>query len=445
MFDKTPRYNLGVVIRETGIKPDTLRAWERRYGLPVPQRTQGGHRLYSEYDIETIKWLIGRQKEGMRISNIVKHWQKMINDGIDPLAELQEEKKQEPVVSEHVSGLILSELREKWIQACLEFDENKADYILTQSFALYPLETVCIEILQFGLSQIGKLWYENKASVQQEHFASSVAVRRLNTLISAAPPPERSEKIITACVPHENHSFVTLLLTLFLRNRGWQVIHLGQNVPYERMRQTIQSVGADLTILVAMTLETASVLPGLVESLSKEKTMLAYGGYIFSQHPSMTEWIDAHFLGDNLAESPMVVETILNGKTKTTFAKQHSQKMSAALTAFSNHQLTIEANVLEDMHLDPSLKQFITNADFHFSKKLITALTYEDFGLLEHEIDLVRALAGSFGFNGKTINNYLRVYYQALIAHLDDHGEPILEWLGHYLDQHAPENPTGNR
>ena len=59
---KTPAYNLKVVVRETGIKPDTLRSWERRYGLPKPQRTPGRHRLYSQYDIEMIKWLMERQK-----------------------------------------------------------------------------------------------------------------------------------------------------------------------------------------------------------------------------------------------------------------------------------------------------------------------------------------------------------------------------------------------
>ncbi len=52
---KTPIFNMKVVVEETGIKPDTLRAWERRYGLPEPNRTQGGHRLYSQYDIDMLK------------------------------------------------------------------------------------------------------------------------------------------------------------------------------------------------------------------------------------------------------------------------------------------------------------------------------------------------------------------------------------------------------
>jgi DNA-binding transcriptional MerR regulator len=54
-LSKKPLFNLSMVLQETGIKADTLRAWERRYQLPAPSRTEGGHRLFSAYDIETIK------------------------------------------------------------------------------------------------------------------------------------------------------------------------------------------------------------------------------------------------------------------------------------------------------------------------------------------------------------------------------------------------------
>ena len=62
------------MLKETGIAADTLRAWERRYGLPKPERTSGGHRLYSQYDIQTIKWLMARQAEGLSISRAVEAW-----------------------------------------------------------------------------------------------------------------------------------------------------------------------------------------------------------------------------------------------------------------------------------------------------------------------------------------------------------------------------------
>src|SRR5512141_2996115 len=88
MVSTTPAYNLKVVLKETGLAADTLRAWERRYGLPVPQRTPGGHRLYSERDIHTIKWLTSRQAEGLSISRAVDLWNEQIASGSDPLAGL---------------------------------------------------------------------------------------------------------------------------------------------------------------------------------------------------------------------------------------------------------------------------------------------------------------------------------------------------------------------
>src|SRR5919112_4416454 len=88
MINTTPSFNLKVVLKETGIAADTLRAWERRYGLPMPQRSAGGHRLYSQRDIETIKWLMKRQEDGLSISRAVDLWNEQVASGTDPLADL---------------------------------------------------------------------------------------------------------------------------------------------------------------------------------------------------------------------------------------------------------------------------------------------------------------------------------------------------------------------
>ena len=87
MYSDKPIYNLKVVLRETGIKADVLRAWERRYGLPMPQRSPGGHRLYSERDIAIIKWLITRQNEGLSISSAVELFREKEVLSQDPLEE----------------------------------------------------------------------------------------------------------------------------------------------------------------------------------------------------------------------------------------------------------------------------------------------------------------------------------------------------------------------
>src|SRR5574338_1215701 len=86
-ISQIPVYNLKAVLKETGIAADTLRAWERRYGLPKPQRTPGGHRLYSEHDIRLIKWLISKQAEGLSISRAVELWRDQSSAGRDPLSD----------------------------------------------------------------------------------------------------------------------------------------------------------------------------------------------------------------------------------------------------------------------------------------------------------------------------------------------------------------------
>src|SRR3954471_24902424 len=66
-----PVFNTKAVAYETGVPADTFRAWERRYGMPRPQRTAGGHRLYSERDIAIIRWLRDRTDAGVNISYAV--------------------------------------------------------------------------------------------------------------------------------------------------------------------------------------------------------------------------------------------------------------------------------------------------------------------------------------------------------------------------------------
>ena len=131
MVSTTPAYNLKVVLNETRLPADTLRAWERRYGLPVPQRTPGGHRLYSERDIHTIKWLMARQVEGLSISRAVDLWNEQIASGSDPLAGLAPSTLVTVQTSTPAATMpaetTLDTLRAQWITACINFNEIGAE------------------------------------------------------------------------------------------------------------------------------------------------------------------------------------------------------------------------------------------------------------------------------------------------------------------------------
>ncbi|MBK7217041.1 MAG: MerR family transcriptional regulator [Candidatus Promineofilum sp.] len=124
MTNRTPTYNPKAVVRETGLKPDTLRAWERRYGVPEPDRSGGGHRLYSQQDINTLKWLLARQREGMSISRAVSLWRSLSEEGARPVprpppgaATMSRRSiayRRPPVEV----GSAIAGLRQAWIDAC---------------------------------------------------------------------------------------------------------------------------------------------------------------------------------------------------------------------------------------------------------------------------------------------------------------------------------------
>ncbi|RME39575.1 MAG: MerR family transcriptional regulator, partial [Thermoflexia bacterium] len=140
-----PVFNLKAVVQETGVSAPTLRAWERRYGLPRPQRTPSGRRLYSRRDIETVRWMAQRVAEGMTIGQAVALWRELEADGQDPLC-VPLLSRPEPFPA----AVDLSRLRQAWVDAVLAFRESAADNVLNQAFALYPPETVCQEILLRG-------------------------------------------------------------------------------------------------------------------------------------------------------------------------------------------------------------------------------------------------------------------------------------------------------
>jgi DNA-binding transcriptional MerR regulator len=88
-----PKYTIKTVCAQTGIQAVTLRAWERRYHLMRPRRTQGNYRLYSDRDVAMLRWLKHRVDEGVAISTAAAELAAMRRRGQlpeQPLAPLPE-------------------------------------------------------------------------------------------------------------------------------------------------------------------------------------------------------------------------------------------------------------------------------------------------------------------------------------------------------------------
>lgn len=429
-ISQAPTYNIKVVLNKTGIAADTLRAWERRYGLPVPQRTQGGHRLYSEYDIETIKWLLARQEEGLSISRAVDFWNEQVASGLDPLAgSVSTAFASSSAIPPAAPDSTIATLRADWIRACQDFDEVAAEQTLNQAFSLFPVEAVCMDLIQKGMAEIGELWYENKLSVQQEHFASSLAMRRIDALLSAAPAPTRKETILVGCPADEWHTFTPLLLSLLLRRRGYRVIYLGANVPASRFTETVKDTKADLVLLVAQQLVSAATLQNTAHALASKEIPVAFGGRIFNLRPSLSDYIPGFFLGNQIGSAVSEIEKIIKSKSLPRAAKNASQTHITAHQAFTSKRTKIEAT-LKEMLQPLGISPADINTGIHFlGDHISAALQLGDMGHVSAEIDWLRMLLESHATHPEQLVYFMDAYSRAVDSHINGQGKPIFEWL----------------
>jgi DNA-binding transcriptional MerR regulator len=425
----TPTFNLKAVVQETGLKPDTLRAWERRYGLPQPQRSEGGHRLYSQRDIDLLKWLVERQQEGLSISRAIDLWHQLEAENIDPLQASGPGVGPPPPPPLPSLGETVIELRRTWISACLEFDEQRAEYILTQAFALYPSEIVCLELLQKGLAYIGEGWYCREITAQQEHFASALANRRLELLISATPAPTRSGRILVGCPPAEEHTFGPLLLTLLLRRQGWEVVYLGANIPLIHLEKTMAVTKPHLVILSAQRLTTAATLFEMARLLYREGIPLAFGGLIFNNIPALRKRIFGHFLGERIDLAPGVVQQFLSSSYQPLAVEEPTAVYQEALSHYRERLALIEAEIWQMMRLATIPHIHTINSHNNLAQNIIAALTLGDMEFIENDITWLEGLLLNTQIPLTQLYDYLNAYTKATKMYLDERGTLIVTWL----------------
>lgn len=296
-YSTTPMYNTKLVVGETGVPADTFRAWERRYGRPHPQRGEGGQRLYSERDIATIRWLRDRTNEGLTISQAVA---------------LLESEAEAPVTADQPRSF--EALQNELLQALLRFDAANADLILSEAFALYSLDAVCVNIMQTTLVAVGEMWHVGNASVAQEHFTSQFLRRKLLALLNIYDVPEGRATVVAACAAGEHHDLGLLLLSLFLVRRHYKVVFLGADVPVEALKQAVDQVHPEIVCISAASPTTGAHARHMARHLLAQHpdTLVFLGGQGVDQQPQDAPAI--HILPGNGLAAVEQISTALTAK-----------------------------------------------------------------------------------------------------------------------------------
>jgi len=229
------KYKMGTIARMTGLSPALLRAWERRHGLLDPERTEGGHRLYTEDDLIVLRQVKRLLDEGRSIGEVavLGRQELLARSG----ASLRPDR---PGGAPTTAGGP-AELLEAIVEAAVDIDHTRLERSLDAAFALVSPEYVVSQVLEPAARRIGELWVEGRCSVAGEHMASSAFILRLQKLLENTNRilGDASPQVVTACFPDELHEVGALVVAYLLTLNGLQVVHLGAALPFEDLERAI--------------------------------------------------------------------------------------------------------------------------------------------------------------------------------------------------------------
>jgi MerR family transcriptional regulator, light-induced transcriptional regulator len=221
------KYSIKDLEKLTGIKAHTIRMWEKRYRFLTPERTMTNIRSYTDKDLRTCINISILNRNGYKISRIVKMSQAEVSEKI-----LE--------ITENVYDFDIQ--IETLIVAMSELDESKFDKILTTSILKLGLENTVTQIIYPFFEKIGVLWQLGNINPGQEHFVSSLIRQKLIIAIDGQfVNPHSDAKLFLLFLPAGEYHEIGLLYAHYLiKKAGFNVIYLSQNVPFEDLSEVGQ-------------------------------------------------------------------------------------------------------------------------------------------------------------------------------------------------------------
>jgi len=273
------RHPMRVVIRRTGLSPDLLRAWEKRYQVVEPRRSEGGQRLYSDADIDRLTLLKRATVLGRNIGQVAD----LAPDALRRLVRDDEEARQPalgaaPTDAATAAGHYLQAA----LRAVERFDARGLEGVLRLAAISLPVATLMEQVIAPLLSQVGARWHQGTLRAAHEHLASVSARRVLYWIASEAGPSDGAPVIVVTTPAGQVHEIGALLAAATAATEGWRVVYLGPDLPAEDIAAAATQTGARAVALsVVFPLDDPAVhaqLRQLTELLGSGVTLMVGGG-----------------------------------------------------------------------------------------------------------------------------------------------------------------------
>jgi DNA-binding transcriptional MerR regulator len=237
-----PLVRIGELSDRVGASPTLLRAWERRYGLLQPVRSEGGFRLYGPEDERRVRSMQALLRAGVSARQAAEAvLSTPTGDMPDPVA---------PPPRIAVDGL--EDERSRLTHALAAFDDAGAHAVLDRLLAAYGTETVISGVILPYLVDLGERWADGSATIAEEHFATNHLRGRLLGL-ARGWDGGRGPRALLACPSGELHDLGLICFGIALRGRGWRITYLGADTPQTTLMDAASRLEPDLIVLAATT------------------------------------------------------------------------------------------------------------------------------------------------------------------------------------------------
>jgi MerR family transcriptional regulator, light-induced transcriptional regulator len=260
-------YTVGRAAKLTGISPDTLRMWQRRYAVVEPTRSKGGYRLYDDPALRRLAAMKSLVDAGWGPGEAARRVVADEARGVDIV----------PVPAATVRGDTAALAR-----VGRDFDGSNLDAVLDDGFALGSFEQVVDSWLMPALAQLGAAWPDGSVSVAGEHFVSAAVARRLAASFDAAGRSVSGPCVVVGLARGCRHELGVLAFAAALRRAGLSVVYVGGDLPPEEWVHTIRVREAVAVVLGVPTPEDVPAVRETVQAVSAahpKVTVYVGGGY----------------------------------------------------------------------------------------------------------------------------------------------------------------------
>lgn len=224
------RYRIHVVSELTGVPAPTLRAWERRHGIPTPARTSSAYRLYSDRDVEMVRRLRDLCASGIAIAEAAKQ----VRATIEPPPPLETDESDPYAMA-----------AQRILDAVTDFNPDSIEREVARAACLGSATVIFERVYAPTLRRVGDLWHQGALSVAQEHLVSGLITDTVRGFVRLLQPSGAARRVLLACFEHEEHVIGMYGVAMRLAAWGVRVIELGARTPPDALGDAIEKVRPD--------------------------------------------------------------------------------------------------------------------------------------------------------------------------------------------------------